>query len=181
MRTTILCLAAFVALALSGRLSAQTNTNNPSRAEAFVAQAEKELAAHSLLASRAEWVNQTYLTDDTDALAADFGARGTALSVRLAKGAAKFDSETALPFAVRRELNFLKQGIVLPAPEKPGAAEELATIATGLQSQYGKGKGTLDGKPINGSDIEEAMGSVREPVKLKEMWTSWNDNVGAPS
>jgi peptidyl-dipeptidase A len=180
MRTTILCLAAFVALALSGRLSAQTNTNNPSRAEAFVAQAEKELAAHSLLASRAEWVNQTYLTDDTDALAADFGARGTALSVRLAKGAAKFDSETALPFAVRRKLNFLKQGIVLPAPEKPGAAEELATIATGLQSQYGKGKGTLDGKPINGSDIEEAMGTARDPEKLKEMWTSWNDNVGAP-
>ena len=158
----------------------QSATEATSSAEAFVAQAEKELAVHAILASRADWINQTYLTDDTDAIAADFGARGTALSVRLAKGAAKFDAETGLPFAVRRKLNFLKQGIVLPAPERPGAAEELATIATGLQSQYGKGKGSLEGKPINGSDIEEAMGRIRDPEKLKEMWTSWHDNVGAP-
>ena len=24
------------------------------------------------------------------------------------------------------------------------------------------------------------MGVVRDPVKLKEMWTSWNEQVGAP-
>src|SRR5205085_12698339 len=52
--------------------------------------------------------------------------------------------------------------------------------ATRLQSSYGKGKGTLEGKPINGSDIEEAMGRVRDPAKLQEMWTSWHNNVGAP-
>jgi peptidyl-dipeptidase A len=149
-------------------------------AEAFVTQAEKDLFGLSVLTARANWVNVTYLNDDTDALAAEFGARGTELSVRLAKGAAKFDGVANLPFAVRRKLDFLKQGIILPAPEKPGAAEELNTIATRLQSQYGKGKGTLDGKPINGSDIEAAMGTMRDPAKLKEMWTSWNDQVGAP-
>src|SRR3712207_9025863 len=30
------------------------------------------------------------------------------------------------------------------------------------------------------SDIEAAMGTTRDPAKLKEMWTSWHDNVGAP-
>ena len=50
---------------------------------------------------------------------------------------------------------------------KPGAAEELNVIATRLQSQYGKGKGTLEGKAISGSDIEEAMCRVRDPEKLK--------------
>ena len=74
----------------------------------------------------------------------------------------------------------MKQGIVLPAPDKPGAADELNVIATRLQSQYGKGKGTLDGKPVNGSDLEEAMGTGRDPEKLKEMWTSWHNNVGGP-
>jgi len=34
-------------------------------------------------------------------------------------------------------------------------------IATRLQSAYGKGKGTLDGKPINGSDIEEGGRPLR--------------------
>ena len=36
------------------------------------------------------------------------------------------------------------------------------------------------GKPINGSDIEAAMGETRDPAKLKEMWVSWHNNVGAP-
>jgi peptidyl-dipeptidase A len=165
-----------VALMLSTPAFAQTVAD----ATAFIAQAEKELAAHSVLSSRAQWIKSTYITEDTDALAAEFGARGTEMSVRLAKGAAKFDGVKGLSFDVRRKLDFLKQGIVLPAPEKPGAAEELNVIATRLESQYGKGKGTLDGKPINGSDIEDAMGTTRDPEKLKEMWTSWHHNVGTP-
>src|SRR3546814_3530997 len=40
-------------------------------------------------------------------------------------------------------------------------------------------KGTLDGKPISGNDIEEKMGTVRDPAKLKEMWVSWH-KVGQP-
>lgn len=153
---------------------------SPAEAESFVAQAEKDLAALSLLAGRANWINATYINDDTDALAAEFGARSTELSVRLAKGAAKFDGVAGLPAEVRRKLDFLKQGIVLPAPDQPGAAEELNVIATRLQSFYGKGKGTLNGQPVSGSDIEEAMGTVRDPAKLQEMWTSWHDQVGAP-
>jgi len=176
MNTLTLRVALSVAMTLSTPAFSQTAAD----AAAFIALAEKELAAHSVLASRADWINRTYITDDTDALAAEFGARGTEMSVRLAKGAAKFDGVKGLSFDIRRKLDFLKQGIVLPAPDKPGAADELNVIATRLQSQYGKGKGTLDGKPINGSDIEEAMGTMRDPDKLKEMWTSWNDNVGAP-
>jgi peptidyl-dipeptidase A len=176
MKITMYRTSVAVGLALSRCALAQS----PAEAEAFVAQAEKELAAQSVLANRAEWINRTYITEDTDALAAEFGARGTQLKVRLAKGVAKFDGVQGLSFDVRRTLDFLKQRIVLPAPEKAGAAEELNTIATRLESEYGKGKGTLDGKPISGSDIEEAMGKVRDPEKLKEMWRSWHDNVGAP-
>jgi peptidyl-dipeptidase A len=176
MRNLISSTALFVALTVSTSAFAQTVAD----AAAFIAQAEKELAAHSVLSSRAQWIKSTYITEDTDALAAEFGARGTEMSVRLAKGAAKFDGVKGLSFDVRRKLDFLKQGIVLPAPEKPGAAEELNVIATRLESQYGKGKGTLDGKPINGSDIEDAMGTTRDPDKLKEMWTSWHNNVGTP-
>jgi len=166
-------------ITLAGPIAAQTG-GEPSKPEAFVAQAEKELADYSALAQRAQWINLTYITEDTDAIAAEFGARGTQLSVRLAKGAAKFDGVKGLRSDVRRKLDYLKQGIVLPAPDKPGSAEELNVIATRLQSEYGKGKGTLDGQPINGSDIEEAMGTVHDAGKLKEMWTSWHDNVGAP-
>jgi peptidyl-dipeptidase A len=176
MSTSVLRFTFLVAASFPLSLFAQSAGD----AASFVAQAEKELAAHSVLSSRAQWIKSTYITDDTDALAAEFGARGTEMSVRLAKGAAKFDAVKGLSFDARRKLDFLKQGIVLPAPDKPGAAEELNVIATRLESQYGRGKGTLDGKPINGSDIEDAMGTVRDPEKLREMWTSWHHNVGAP-
>src|SRR5437899_1050324 len=180
MRTTFLHATLAIGLICSAPSFAQAAPDAASDADALVAQAEKELAAHSVIAGRADWINRTYITEDTDAVAAEFGARGTQLSVRFAKAAAKFDRVEGLSFDVRRKLDFLKQGIVLPAPDKPGAAEELNVIATRMQSQYGKGKGTLDGKPISGSDIEEAMGKIRDPEKLKGMWTSWNNNVGAP-
>ena len=180
MKKAILLITLVIGNILPVSVLVQAAENDVAKAAAFVAQAEKELGDFSVLSGRAEWINSTYLTDDTDALAAEFGARRTEMSVRFAKGAAKFDGVKGLSFDVRRKLDFLKQGIVLPAPEKPGAANELSTIATRLQSQYGKGKGTLEGKPISGSDIEEAMGTMRDPAKLKEMWTSWNDNVGAP-
>src|SRR3546814_11638592 len=60
----------------------------------------------------------------------------------------------------KRKLNILRTGLVLPAPTTEGAATELNRIATDLSSQYGKGKGTLDGKPISGSDIEAEMGHL---------------------
>ena len=149
-------------------------------ADIFVADAEKALFAFSVLNNRAQWINGSYITDDTDALAAEYGARGTEMGVRYAKGAAKYDGVQGLSYDTRRKLDILKQGLVLPAPDTPGAADELSTIATRLQSTYGKGRGTLRGKEINGSDIEEAMGTNRNPAELKEMWTSWNDNVGKP-
>src|SRR5688572_21931505 len=179
MRTIFFRAGLIVALAIAC-ISPGRAAETAAAADAFIAQAEKELAELSVLTNRAQWINTTYINDDTDALAAEFGARNTELSVRLAKGAARFDRTEGLSFDTRRKLNFLKQGIVLPAPSRPGAATELNVIATRLQSTYGKGKGTLDGKPISGSDIEEAMGNVRDPEKLKEMWTSWHDKVGTP-
>jgi peptidyl-dipeptidase A len=79
-----------------------------------------------------------------------------------------------------RKLNILRGALVLSAPSTPGAAAELNTISTKLQSQYGKGKATLNGKEIAGDEAEERMGTLRDPNKLKEVWTSWHNNVGRP-
>ena len=173
-----------IALLLSGAVVLATQPGSApvtaADADAFVAQAEKELNDLSIQGNRVGWINATFITYDTDALAADVGARITEKQVKLATEAAKYQALAGLSPDTKRKLDLLRNGITLPAPSRPGAADELATIATRLQSSYGKGKGTLDGKPINGSDIEAAMGESRDPEKLKEMWVSWNDNVGAP-
>lgn len=160
--------------------SAKSSAPSAAQADAFVAQAEKELGDYSLINNRAQWVNSTYITDDTDALAAYFGTIGTELAVRYASGAAKYQKVAGLNGDTKRKLEQLRGGLVLPAPSTAGAAAELNDIATRLNSQYGKGRGTLAGKEMTGNDLEEKMGTVRDPVELKEMWSSWHDNVGSP-
>jgi peptidyl-dipeptidase A len=159
---------------------AASGTHTAAEADAFVKGAEQEMLKDYLRINRIEWINETYITEDTDALAAEAGAASTELVVRLALEAAEYRDVDGLSFDTKRKLDALTSGIVLPAPTRPGAAQELSEIVTKLSSSYGKGEGTLDGKPINGSDIEAEMGTNRDPEKLKEMWTSWHDNVGQP-
>ncbi len=149
-------------------------------ARKFVEMTEKKLFDTSVHAGQTYWINSTYITEDTDALAAKVGADWTAMSVQAAIDSAKYQDVTGLDATTRRKLDKLRGGIVLPAPTTEGAAAELSQIATKLQSSYGKGKGTLKGEEINGSDIEAAMGTNRNPDELAEMWESWHSNVGAP-
>jgi len=149
-------------------------------ADAFVAKAEADFARVGVEGAQADWVYQTYITPDTEALTARAGAVTTALLVNSATAAARFAALPGLSYDTARKLSRMRTAIVLPAPASPGAAEEVATLQARMQGVYGKGRGTLRGQPINGSDIEAAMGTNRNPDELKEMWLSWHDNVGAP-
>jgi peptidyl-dipeptidase A len=171
---------AALSLALAAPAFAQSAPTS-AEADAFVAKAERELGDFSIYGAQVGWINNTYITDDTDAVAARVGAQGTEMGVKFATEAARFNNVPGLSYDTKRKLDILRQGLTAPAPLKPGAATELATILTKLNSAYGKGKGTLKGQPINGSDIEAAMGTNRNPDELKEMWASWHENVGAPA
>ena len=172
--------AAFAIIMATTALVTPAIAQTTADADKFVAAAEAELSRFSGFSQQVAWINNTYLTDDTDAVAAKVGADGTELSVRLAGEAAKYQALPGLSFDTKRKLDMLRGGIVLPAPTTPGAATELNTIATKLNSAYGKGKGTLKGVATNGSDIEAEMGTNRNPDELAEMWASWHTNVGAP-
>ena len=168
------------ALVVSPAVAQQETTPPATNANAFLEKAEKAMFDQSLVQNHADWINATYINDDSDALAAYFGAIRTRMTVDYALEAAKFADAPGLSAETKRRLLMLRTALTLPAPTTPGAADELNSLATSLQSAYGKGKGTLRGQPINGSDIEAAMGTSRNPDELKEMWVSWHDNVGAP-
>jgi peptidyl-dipeptidase A len=153
----------------------------PQGAAAWIDMVEKDLFAFSEENARVAWINSTYINYDSDYLAAKYGAIATEKSVAYANEAAKYATVAGLDPEVARKLDILRNGIVMPAPVRDGAAQELSEIATRLGSAYGRGKGTLNGEEINGSDIEAEMGNLeRTPAELAEMWTSWHDNVGAP-
>ncbi len=152
----------------------------PQTAAQFVEQAEATYNQKTIEQAQADWVYNTYITVDSEAVTARATADKDKFNVDTALKAATFAQQPGLSYDVNRKLSRMRTLIVQPAPSRPGAAEELATLTARLQGIYGKGKGTLKGQPINGSDIEAAMGENRNPAELAEMWTSWHDNVGKP-
>ena len=180
MKTLVSTLPLGLSLAFAAPALAADPVPTAAQADKFVADAEKAFFDFSIYNGQVQWINNTYITDDTDAVAAKVGAEGTEMAVKYAAEAARYMQAPGLSADTKRKLDMLRGGLVLPAPGTPEAARELNEIATRLNSTYGKGKGTLNGAPINGSDIEAEMGTNRNPEQLKEMWASWHNNVGSP-
>jgi peptidyl-dipeptidase A len=150
----------------------------PDGARQFVAMVEKDLYDLSVIGGRAAWVNATYITDDTDALAAYFGTIGTEKGVKYATEAAKYAAVPGLDFDTARKLNILRGALTLPAPSTPGAANELNTITTRLQSTYGGADRDLEDlarecRPADAQRLH-AYGRDRQPgrqgARLRRHW-----------
>src|SRR5258706_3095904 len=128
---------------------AATAAKGPTAAEAlaFLDEVEKQYATMYEEGARVGWVNATYINFDTDWLVANVDARTTELRVKYAKTAATFNG-VEVPTDARRKLELLKRDLRLPAPERPGAARELADITTRLESTYGTGKIDFEGRTM---------------------------------
>ena len=142
-------------------------------AKDFVAKAEADLAAVSEYAGRASWVMSNFITEDTEWLQARAGAEATKLASALAKEAARFDG-IEVDAITRRKLNILKRAIVLPAPAREGAAQEMATISSSLDSTYSTGKFPYKGAPITLDAAEEILRTSRDPAETKALWEGWH-------
>ncbi len=139
---------------------------------AFVAGAESRLADLSEEAARIQWTRATNITYDTMWLESRINAEYTELQVELANGAARFN-DVQVPADVRRKLNLLRQGIVLPAPNRPGAATELADITTRLDSTYATGKFEYQGKQITLDEASAILAETRDPAVAKALYEGW--------
>ncbi|MBA4804476.1 MAG: M2 family metallopeptidase [Brevundimonas sp.] len=141
-------------------------------AAAFVASAEERLAALSEEAARIQWTRATNITFDTMWLESKINAEYTELQVELANRAAAFN-DVRVPEDVRRKLNLLRLGIVLPAPNRPGAATELAEITTRLDSTYATGKFEYKGEEITLDEASILMAESRDPAETKALYEGW--------
>jgi peptidyl-dipeptidase A len=142
-------------------------------AKAFVEKASKELEAAGILAAHADWAQETYINIDTSAVDAKIGADLNSLSVKYAKEAARFDKSPADP-VTRRQLTLLKIANQLPAPDRPGAAQEEGDIETHLSTLYSTGTATIDGKVLHLDDLDDEIAKTRDPAKAKEIWEKWH-------
>src|SRR5438552_3059413 len=171
----------FLALFFFGlALEAQTSpAPTVAQAEEFMNKAEARLAELSIKVNQATWVHDNFITEYTEALAADANDENTAVTTELVEQAKRFES-LKMPPELERKFKLLKLSLTAPAPKDPKLRRELTQIAASLESDYGKGKYCR--KPDDCLDItaiERMMGASRDPNELKDLWIGWH-KVGAP-
>ena len=156
--------------------STSTGAATTAEADKFMADAEKRLLDLSIKGGRADWVKSTYVTDDTEALAALANENLIATTTELAEQSRRFESLDLSPDA-KRKLKLLKLSLTLPAPKDPAERAELTRIAASMEGDYGKGKYCPDGpqgKCLSLPDLEEIMANSRDPEELKKAWVGWH-------
>ena len=176
MRRALSLNAAWAAIVLASLSLAAASEPAPAptvaEAVAFVTKAEADLAKEAEYANRAAWVQATDITEDTNWLLAKADAENTALSVRYAKEAARFDHVPVDP-VTRRKLYLLKQALTLPAPSRPGAGQELAESPARLDTAYSTAKLVYKGKTLTLDDMEEILRTSRDPNETRALWEGW--------
>ena len=144
-------------------------------AEAFLTKVAEDLVKLNLEGSRAEWIYQNFITDDTEALSSAANQKLTEAGVRYAVEAAKFDN-VEVSADQRRKLNILKQSLVMPAPQEAKKSAELAEIGAKLGSMYGKGTYTTKaGETLSLGDMTARMATSRNYDELLELWQGWRE------
>ncbi len=170
MKSMILAASAAGLLLIAGPASAQPSAAD---AKAFVERAETELAAMSEYANHAQWARATNITFDSEWIEAKVIGEQKELVTRLAKEAAKFNGVTADAATVRK-LMLLRLYLSLPAPDRPGAAAQVAGLTTKLDSIYSTGKFAHKGKTLTLNDAEDVLAQNRDPAELKAVWEGWH-------
>jgi peptidyl-dipeptidase A len=148
-----------------------------SEAKAFLDNVNNTMKRLGIAQSQAGWVQQTYLTDDTEAISARVNQEYTDTIAKFAKEATKFD-RVDVPADQRRQLTLLKVALVLAAPSNGAESEELSKIMARLESAYGKGKWCPDpSQPDsckNIDDVTRIMAASRDERELRAAWEGWH-------
>ncbi len=178
-------LAVFVTASWSLALAAQETPPTGADAATFVEQAGAELADLAERAGRAQWVQQNFITHDTEILAAQANEKVISRAVELAKEAKLFDGVEAEPL-VRRQLEIMKRAITLPAPADPALTKELTAIAAAMDSSYGSAtwcpEGVQPGDPEAEAEAEcrdvtdytRIFAESRDARELAQAWLQWH-------
>ncbi|MDO5610265.1 MAG: M2 family metallopeptidase [Pseudomonadota bacterium] len=174
LRHALLSLA--IAACVSGPALAQANKPAES-ADQFVARINAELKAMYPEITVPQWLAATYISDDTQMLAAKSDERWlTRLNQWIAEAeqfkGAKMSAESA------RTLQLLKLSATMPPPQNPAHLAELTRIASKMGGMYGAGSYcTGEGAAKNCrqlGQLEDVLRSNRDYDAQLDAWAGWH-------
>ena len=170
---------------------AGTPAHDAAAAAKFVDEVDRDLRRLWTARDRAGWVNQNFITDDTETLAASAEEATAAYMTKAIIESRKLDGPN-LPPDVARKLHLLRTSQLVPAPSDAAAGQELARLQTEMQGIYGKGKlcpepgsklaKRLAPKKPGGEkptcltldDLSDVMDQSRDAAELQEAWAGWH-------
>jgi peptidyl-dipeptidase A len=146
-------------------------------AAAFLKEVDGRLLALAVDANQAGWVQQNFITVDTEAINAKSNKALIEAVAKYAKDATRFEG-LQLPADQRRQINLLRLSLVMAAPSDQKEATELTTIAARMDGAYGRGKWCPDPKKeescLDIEEITDIMATSRDPKRLHEVWAGWH-------
>ena len=143
-------------------------------ARAFIDRAQARLLDLAVRDARADWVKSTYITYDSELLAAEADEQQITATMELAKESTRF-SQLKMPDDLAREFKLLRLSLTLAAPSNPKESKELTEIATKMEGIYGSGK--YCPQPGKCEDLEQLSDILRtgtDPKQLLEAWRGWH-------
>jgi peptidyl-dipeptidase A len=148
----------------------------PEEARKFIESAETRLLDLWIKSQRANWVHETFITEDTETMAAEADQNVKAATAELSAEARRYDG-LKLSQDVARKFYLLKHSVDIPAPRDPAEQKELSRILASLDGDYGRGKWCPDGargKCFSLDDLENILATSRDPEELKRAWVGWH-------
>ncbi|HEX4955464.1 MAG TPA: M2 family metallopeptidase [Thermoanaerobaculia bacterium] len=148
-------------------------------AKRFADEADRRLLELTIDSQRAQWVQATYITEDTQILAAQANERLTAATIDFAKQAARFN-DVAVDPETARKLKLLRTYLVLPAPSEPAKTSEVTRLAASLDAAFGTGRWCRTPDDCLTIDkLERLMAESKNARELLDAWVGWR-TVSAP-
>ncbi|HZH18391.1 MAG TPA: M2 family metallopeptidase [Archangium sp.] len=162
-----------------GASTAQASTAakaTPEEAKQFVEKVNADLKRLLTKQSTAEWIKNTYITDDTERNAAYANEDLLGYINNAIKGARRFEGLQLDPDTARM-LYLLKVFQPLAAPADAQKRAELTATASKLEGLYGKGK--YCGKDGKGKcrdlgELSDVMADSRNYDELLDVWQGWH-------
>jgi len=179
----IVLLAALAACAQKTEAPAPT-TPPPQDADKFIADINASLRKKLPLYNAANWLQSTYITDESQAIAAKFNEEALADQSRWVQEAKRFKDVPGLAPETARALMLLKN-VSAPAPADPARQAELAKLLSDMEANYGKGKWCRKDKAGNDEcltlqaieKIVNNMALTSSPDELAAAWVGWHETA----
>lgn len=183
---TIFVAAIAFSIAACGQKTEEPVRAGPSAqdADAFVAGINAELRKRVPLTNAANWLQATYITPDSQAVAAKFNEEMLGLQAKWVQEAKQFKDVAGLAPETARALMLLKN-VSAPAPADPARQAELAKILSDMEANYGAAKWCRKSKAGNEEcltlqAIEKIINNAElknSPDEIAAAWQGWHETA----